>query len=112
MAATAGLATSSTQRAKPIQKEPKVPHALPVAWVIQPAFLADSRTVVRAKAASPSGAGSAMLETGAGTVAGWTVRSSLTLKSIPPSTERLVRLPACRGGSREGGCPALIAWLA
>ena len=59
-------------------------HELPVAWVIQPAFLADSRKVVRAKAARPSGPGSATPETGAGVVGlGWTVRSSLTLKSIP-----------------------------
>jgi hypothetical protein len=40
--------------------------------------------VVRAKAASPNGAGSAMPETGAGVVGlGWTVRSSLTLKIDP-----------------------------
>src|ERR1035437_1972325 len=77
------------------QKRPKQGasprKAAPDAALIQPALDADSRNVVRAKPASPSGAGSAMLETGAGTVAGWTVRSSLTLKSIPPSEERLVR---------------------
>jgi hypothetical protein len=42
---------------------------------------------------------------------GWTVRSSLTLKSIPPSEELLVRLPAgrggCCGGSREDGMPGV-----
>ena len=71
--------------ANPPYAKAKPSQALPVAWVIHPAFLADSRNVVRAKAASPSGPGSAIAETGiAGVGAGWTVRSSLTLKRIPP----------------------------
>jgi hypothetical protein len=54
-----------------------------VAWPIQPAFREDRRKVVRAKAAKPSGAGSAMPETGTVVGLGWTVRSSLTLKIDP-----------------------------
>ena len=70
--------------ASPPYARAKGSHASPVVWLIQPAFRADSRNVVRAKAASPSGAGSAMPEPGAGVVGvDWTVRSSLTLKFDP-----------------------------
>jgi hypothetical protein len=52
-----------------------------VALFIQPAFAADSRNVVRAKAASPSGAGSAMPGTDmTSTDVGLVVVSSLTVK--------------------------------
>jgi hypothetical protein len=50
-----------------------------------------------------------MLETGAGTVAGWTVRSSLTLKSIPPSEEWLVRLEAATTVAKRSERPAVAA---
>jgi hypothetical protein len=71
--------------------------------------LADSRNVVRAKAARPRGAGSAIPGTAVVLGLGWTVRSSLTLKSIPPSGgERLVRLPAHHAAVERAGCPSLL----
>ena len=78
------LSAANANWASPPYARAKGSHALPVVEVIQPAFLADNRKVVRAKAASPNGPGSAMPETGAGVVGlGWTVRSSLTLKIDP-----------------------------
>jgi hypothetical protein len=49
--------------------------------VIQPALAADSRNVVRAKAARPSGAGSAIGETALAVGSLVVMRSSLTLTS-------------------------------
>src|SRR6266700_6869869 len=70
--------------------------------VVQPAFLADSRNVVSAKAARPSGAGSAIpLRTGA--VAGATAVSSEVLTCILLGRSASIRGEPDRSGGNLHG---------